>query len=305
MADKIDLPDDLHAAATARFDKLREQGLLFYFPSAGELVQHKDFTFDFRISPSIARKPVLAADAPERRGRGGPFVDPDPRFVVAQPGADHVLELSIHAMVRPHYVLHTKHFKPQSDDLGLIDMAASWAVMQRVAAAGHRPMMIYNCGYEGGASQGHKHVQVFAEPDPGFVLFPETVSASASDTAVAPHVRFLHFIARLDEDSVDPPRLQQTYERLMISVRSAHSAHRARHPEEALEADCSAAAYNVILTPRWMCLIPRRRGGQDGTGAGALGMLGVVWLRDARERAHWTDLGLTDHLVWMGLPQEQ
>lgn len=255
---------------------------------------------------------MLAADAPERRGRGGPFVDPDPQFVVARPGADHVLELSMHAMMRPHYVLHTKLFASQNDDLDLGDLAASWAVMQRVVDAGYRPMMIYNCGYEGGASQGHKHVQVFVEPEPGFALFPDSFpgSSSAASTATAstaapPVVRFLHFVARLDDAPIDPPRLLQTYERLMAEVRSAHSAHRARHPEEAQEPACSAAAYNVVLTPRWMCLVPRRRGGQDGTGAGALGMLGVVWLKDARERAHWTELGLTDHLVWMGLPQEQ
>lgn len=308
MAD-LDLPADLHAIGTAQFDRLREQGLLFYYPGTCEVAVHNGFHFEFAISPSIARKPVLAANAPERKGKGGPFVDPDPLFVVARPGPDHVLELSMHAMLRPHYVLHTRLFAPQTDDLDRGDWAAGWAVMQRLAAAGAPPMMIYNCGYEGGASQGHKHTQIFVEPQPGFALFPEAAcatAAAAGDVVANKAVPFQHYISRLD-GPVTPDSLLETYQRLMVRVRSAHRERRARHPEEATppgdgEPACSDTAYNMVLTPRWMCLTPRRRGGLHGTGAGSIGMMGLLWLKDERERAHWTELGMTDHLVWMGIP---
>ncbi len=345
--------------------------------------------FEFKISTSIARKPVLAADAPERRGHGGPFVDPDPAFVVARPGPDHVLELSMHAMMRPHYVLHTRLFVPQTDDLDLGDWAATWAVMAAIrdrpstatAVSGtpDRPMMIYNCGYEGGASQGHKHVQVFAEPDPGFVLFPEEAlmlaaessgsKAPATSIVQHPTVPFQHFVLPLTEP-ITPAYLFSVYQRLLAEVRRAHreflepvngtlahgttngtngangvngngpklngtngvngangtngtktngvngshangtngaSTYGTATPERPPPSDHhppSTIANNVIMTTSWMCMIPRRFGGRDGTGAGSLGMLGLLWLKGAKERAHWTELGMTEHLVWMGLPRE-
>ncbi|ERS99984.1 uncharacterized protein SPSK_09454 [Sporothrix schenckii 1099-18] len=351
----IQLPPEFPQSAVDQFDLLREQGLLFYFPTDGEVVQHNGFNFEFKTSPSIARKPILAADAPERRGKGGPFVDPDPAFVVARPGPDHVVELSMHAMIRPHYVLHTRLFAPQTDDLDAGDWAATWAVMAAIRDRGHQPpMMIYNCGYEGGASQGHKHVQVFTEPDPGFTLFPvealalaekasgnKTTTASRENAPIVQHptVPFQHFVQRLT-GPITPDYILAVYQRLLAEVRRAHKEHVERklvqatngtngtngtnrangtngnkthkksasgtpgHSTPALDdLPESATANNVIMTPEWMCMIPRRRGGKDGTGAGSLGMLGMLWLKNAKERAHWEELGMTEHYVWMGLPR--
>ncbi|OAA60428.1 5-p-4-tetraphosphate phosphorylase [Niveomyces insectorum RCEF 264] len=371
------LPADFYRAAVDRFDRLRAQGRLFYYPTEGDVVDHHGFKFHFSVSPAIARKPVLAADAPERRGAGGPFVDPDPEFVVGRlggggnavaagvatdastdeaaaagtPPVDHVVELSMHAMLRPHFVLHTRRFAPQTDDVDAGDWAASWAVMEAVRQAkataaattaavddDHSrpaPMLLYNCGYAGGASQGHKHVQVFPAPRP-FPLFPEEVVAAGAGAGAGaptdataplpphPAVPFQHFVLPLAAP-VTPARLLATYRRLLGEVRRAHREHAegqqphtngiasgttngstngtaggtTTDPDDAP----STTAYNVVCTPTWMCLIPRRRGGKRGTGAGALGMLGVLWLKDGAERAHWTALGMTDHLVWMGLPR--
>lgn len=127
--------------------------------------------FEFRISKALSKKPVLAHNAPERRGLGGPFLHPDPDFVVSRVGDGHILELNMHCMYRPMYILHTREFVPQDDDLNLDDFTAAHAVM---ANLGRRvpQMTIYNCGAEAGASQGHKHMQVFAYPST-FPLFPE------------------------------------------------------------------------------------------------------------------------------------
>ncbi|CAK7262789.1 hypothetical protein SEPCBS57363_000223 [Sporothrix epigloea] len=341
----IQLPPEFPQSAVDQFDLLREKGLLHYFPTDGEVATYNGFNFEFKISPSIARKPILAANAPERHGKGGPFVDPDPAFVVARPGPEHVVELSMHAMLRPHYVLHTRLFAQQTEDLDLGDWAATWAVMLAIQQRAHEPpMMIYNCGYEGGASQGHKHVQIFTEPSPGFTLFPaEALSlADAKKTAkqteadiVVQHdnVPFQHFVQRLTEP-ITPAYLLAVYQRLLDYVRRAHTEHvnkkqldftsrvatgiancpKKSHKKNPSGTDghytpadddmpASTVANNVIMTPEWMCLIPRRRGGKDGTGAGSLGMLGLLWLKNSKERAHWEELGMTEHLVWMGLPR--
>lgn len=132
--------------------------------------------FEFRISPALSKKPILAHNAPERRGLGGPFLHPDPAFVVSGVGDRHVLELNMHCIHRPMYILHTREFVPQDNDLDLDDFVAVRAVM---ANLGRRmpQMTIYNCGAEAGASQGHKHMQVFAYPSQ-LPLFPEQAQST-------------------------------------------------------------------------------------------------------------------------------
>ena len=132
--------------------------------------------FEFRISEALSKKPNLAHNAPERHGFEGPFLHPDPDFVVSQVGDGHVLELNMHCIYRPMYILHTREFRPQDEDLDLEDFGAARAVM---ATLGRRvpQMAIYNCGAEAGASQGHKHMQVFACPSP-FPLFPEEAQST-------------------------------------------------------------------------------------------------------------------------------
>ncbi|TPX10590.1 uncharacterized protein E0L32_008476 [Thyridium curvatum] len=357
------LPADFEARAVAQFDKLIEQGELFYAQSKGEVIDHAGFKFEFRASPSIVKKPILARDAPERRGQGGPFLNPDPAFVVAELGDSYVVELSKYAMYRPHYVLHTRHFAPQTDDLDMVDFAAAVAVMYSESAGtsgnvitngSHRHhhangtngnhstngtngtngetmgppppppaaktqrLMLYNCGYDAGASQGHKHTQVFEIPKP-FPLFPSRADSTERKpfppflslpppsglprartdgnthigiSSCLPGVPFRHYALRL------PPRpgaeqMLDAYRRLLQEVRLLQELHGLK------------AAYNVVATAEWMCLIPRRRGGLDGTGANALGMLGVVWVRDGDERRHWDQLGLSKHLTYLGVPKDE
>lgn len=132
--------------------------------------------FEFRISQALSRKPILAHDAPERRGLGGPFLHPDPDFVVSHVGDGHILELNMHCIYRPMYILHTRDFVSQDGDLDLDDLTAAHAVMASLGRSGPQ-MTIYNCGAEAGASQGHKHLQVFAYPS-SFPLFPDQAQST-------------------------------------------------------------------------------------------------------------------------------
>ncbi|KAJ0122506.1 tetraphosphate phosphorylase [Diaporthe amygdali] len=172
----IKLPDDLELQALTRFDTLVSQGNLFYEETQGEIAEDKGFKFEFRISQALSKKPILTHDAPERRGVGGPFLHPDPAFVVSHVGHRHILELNMHCIHRPMYILHTREFVSQDDDLDLDDLSAVHAVMANLGRKVPQ-MAIYNCGAEAGASQGHKHLQIFASPSP-FPLFPEQVQST-------------------------------------------------------------------------------------------------------------------------------
>lgn len=59
--------------------------------------------------------------------------------------------------------------------------------------------------------------------------------------------------------------------------------------------------YNVVVVREWMLVIPRRHHGREGVECNAVGMMGMVWVRDEEEREGWVRLGMTEHLRWLGI----
>lgn len=75
--------------------------------------------------------------------------------------------------MRPQYVLHTTKYEHQFDKLSASDLSAAWSVLSRLQSEN---IVIFNCGVDAGASQGHKHLQILprsARRD--FELFPDTL----------------------------------------------------------------------------------------------------------------------------------
>ncbi|EXJ84268.1 hypothetical protein A1O3_04935 [Capronia epimyces CBS 606.96] len=289
------LPSDLEAFTLSRFDELVAKGELIYEPSTGEIVEDQGFKAEIRYVPHLRRKPIIPSDAPERKtGQGrNPFVNPEPQFVLCAVGPDHLLMLNKFCVYRPSLLLVTRKFVPQSDGLDGSDLAAAWALLRHPSLS--RPyMMIYNCGYEAGSSQGHKHMQLWeypAESELGFKLFPEKAESELTIASDIAHVPHKHFVLRLPEGA-DDACLVQTYGRLLGEVRKAHAA------------AGGGSAYNVILVKEWMCLVPRRHCGLErGAGSNAAGVVGMVWISDLAERHTWTSPGLKEYYEYLGIPQ--
>lgn len=126
---------------------------------------------------------------PGRTKAVGPFVDPDPDFVVAKIGETHTLIFSKFCVPRPHLVLYTNQFELQSDDLTKSDLDSAWRVLEAFPKT--PSMMICSCGVDAESSQGHKHMQVF--PKPGgrdFKLFPCLANLPEGDVVTVPTVPY-------------------------------------------------------------------------------------------------------------------
>lgn len=89
-------------------------------------------------------------------------------------GHSHLLQLNKFCMFRLSFILHPKEFAEQTTDLNETDLKAAWAIIDS------SQMVLYNCGVEAGASQGHKHMQILPRPDPGFDMFPDKDISSLS-----------------------------------------------------------------------------------------------------------------------------
>ncbi|KAK1484539.1 hypothetical protein CCUS01_15553 [Colletotrichum cuscutae] len=297
--EKITLPADLGLKSLLMFDDLVSQGKLFYSESKSEIVSHNGFEFEFRISPALKRKPYLERDDPKRTADKGPFLNPDPDFIVAQVGSHHALKLNLCCVYRPAFVLYTRLFEPQTQDLNLVDVEAARAVMAALKPTLGPQLMIYNCGVDAGSSQGHKHVQIFPQPT-DFPLYPQKATSDSEadademfDAEINSHipgVPNLHFVLRLPQ-AATPEQAYRSLQRPVSATRRVQTS------------DREVCDYNVVMAEDWICVVPRRLVGRNGVGANGAGMIGLVWLRDQAERDGWDSFGLTEHLVRLGLPK--
>jgi ATP adenylyltransferase len=58
-----------------------------------------------------------------------------------------------------------------------------------------------------------------------------------------------------------------------------------------------------VATKEWILLIPRTHQAHDSIApANGASMMGLVWVADQIERDQWTELGMSDHLAYLGIP---
>lgn len=83
-------------------------------------------------------------------------------------------------MFRPSFILHPTEFAEQTNDLDESDFQTAWTVMNSLGSKLEQ-MMLYNCGAEAGASQGHKHMQILPRPGSNFKMFPDRENVSLGE----------------------------------------------------------------------------------------------------------------------------
>lgn len=133
-----------------------------------------------RVTEILKKKPWTS----RQKKVDNAFADEDPDFNLGQIGTIHKLILNKFSVVRPQFVLPTIEFQSQNDPLTAADLGAAWEVLSSLES---EYMIIFNCGADGGASVGHKHLQVLPCPDPKeHELFPETRLSNEGPWNLAP-----------------------------------------------------------------------------------------------------------------------
>lgn len=321
-------PSSFHALVLDTFDSLQRQSQIFYAPY--ENIKHVSTTFPavFQVAPHLNRKPVLAADAPERRSNNAkvnPFANPDPAFVLPFQCTTHTLMLNKYCVYRPQLLLVTKQYRPQHEALDAGDVKAAWDLMTQLegeALDSDRPtgstqgvsppqrsprqrwLAFYNCGAEAGSSQGHKHVQVVPRPETheiSFELFPETATSTTTVAANIDSIPHKHFVLRLP-DNIGSDAAVEAYNRLLQSMRTFFNEQGWRNHNGVTD-----PPHNVVFTKDWICLIPRRSSGMERYAmANAMGMIGVFGVTHPAQVPSFTeDWGsLDEHMAYLGFPAD-
>ncbi|RFU24684.1 hypothetical protein B7463_g11653, partial [Scytalidium lignicola] len=283
----------------SRFDSLVKSGVVLH-DDKQEIIEHVDeeLKFHFILTSALAKKPtfqVLKAleednnksNQPQRDGS-----DIDTRdFEIGKIGSTHFVAVNKFCFARPHLMIltsngHRKQYEPLHEN----DIEVAWAAL---TAFNNDYAIFYNCGQDGGCSRLHKHMQLMPMPEDSFAAFLD------SEDGKEPDIPFCWFYRRLESQHVTQANLTRIYTDLLkqaTRVGKGLSQHAENTPPGA------ACPHNMILTKRWMIVLPRRRAGiNKEAGANAMGMLGYIAVATQGEINKWVQLGPKEVLKQLGV----
>ncbi|KAF1320410.1 5',5'''-p-1,p-4-tetraphosphate phosphorylase, partial [Globisporangium splendens] len=266
------------------------------------------------------QKPVASAPAatatespaPEKK----PFHDPfakehlEQDLFITQLHGTHNLVLNKFNVVDEHVVLPTIEFEEQETPLSKADFRAMWTAMGSLDA-----FAFFNCGYESGASQPHKHMQLISYPSmksytnldmpPLLQFIHDRLQTEASDGTV--HLRelpFFHFLHRIDlpadiDDQVAADQLHAIYATVLQQLNAKE------YPgQEAMSTTTAGrfVAYNLLLTKSFLFVIPRKTQRFNGIEVNAIGFIGSFFVRNDEQRAFFQTQGPMELLRQVTFP---
>ncbi|POM75128.1 5',5'''-P-1,P-4-tetraphosphate phosphorylase [Phytophthora palmivora] len=202
----------------------------------------------------------------------------------------HNLVLNKFNVVDEHVVLPTIEFAPQEQPLNASDFRAMWTAMQGLDA-----FAFFNCGFESGASQPHKHMQLMTYPSmkvitgldmPPLLHFIDQKLRDypTTETVQLPELPFCHFLHRIDlasdvnseEAAADIVAIYDTVLKQMNSI---------EYPTNSSSTPpVLPVAYNLLLTSSFLFMIPRKAQGFNGIEVNSIGFIGSFFVRNDEQR---------------------
>ena len=245
------------------------------------IIKNAGVEFVVHLAPSLSQKDA-AASSPEDRERRtprsfDPFLPPEEDLTVAQISDTHLGVLNKFNVIGNHLLIVTSNYEDQENLLNLRDFEALWTCMSEFEGLG-----FYNSGRDAGSSQAHKHLQMVPVPLPG--SGPSTpieplleAAGTHHDTTTVPGIPFPHVYAHLHPSLVADPQVAagETLERYRSMLARVDI-----HPVQTGNGERASAPYNLLVTRRWMLLVPRSREHVERISVNALGFAGSLFVRD-------------------------
>lgn len=256
------------------------------------IVVEQGVEFIVRVLTGVAAKDrartTQGGDRAKRERPPNPFLPPEPDLLVRDLSPTHLAVLNKFSVLDHHLLLVTRAFEEQERLLTCADFAASARCLDEVDG-----LIFYNGGTTAGASQPHKHLQFVPLPlagvPTGLPLGALIEAAVAEGRAGrAPLVEFAHAVAPLagligPTLDVAAPRLQKLYRSLLAATGVG--------VRDSARGELQGMPYNLLLTRRWMMVVPRTAECGAGISVNALGFVGALLVRDARQLAVLRELG--------------
>ncbi|KAF2798564.1 hypothetical protein K505DRAFT_267399 [Melanomma pulvis-pyrius CBS 109.77] len=274
----------------ATFDKLVSEGSIIYQPYETISEDCEGYPLEFRICPSLAKKPHTVGtkldssfDKSQKWGPGSDMFCTDERLKVAKLNNSHDLALNLFCVDRPQFVVLTlDSYRRQHEPLDLDDFKAALEMVTSLSDM----YLIFNCSEEAGCSRVHKHMQGLRGPPTAFEAF---VGGDRERSAI-PFQYFVHHFAQ-GFGKAEAKELLGVYEDLLRQTRGVLG-----------KTVTDVCPHNVILWRDWIIVVPRRRAAVGSASANAAGMLGSIWVPDRSGVDEWLRLGGRSILKELGVP---
>lgn len=288
--DRLLKPGTLWPALLERTAHARERKAILSIPTEPEVIKQSGVAFQVRVITALAMKALTAA----ANSNANPFLPYDPDLFVAEISPTHVALLNKFNVVDHHLLIVTRSFEPQESLLTLEDCAALLTCLAEIDGLG-----FYNAGPAAGASQRHKHLQLIplsALPEPRLPIEPLLRSLQMTGaTGTAPGLPFLHAYAPMEPAWLNQPSdgassLRSSYHSLLRSV--------------GLSVEATSGPYNLLVTRRWLLLVPRSEEYFEGISINALGFAGALLVKDAAQLAILQQQGPMTALQHVALQRE-
>ena len=283
-------PGTLWSTLLERTAHARERRAILSIPTEPEMIEQGGVAFQVRVITALAMKALITA----AKSNNDPFLPYDPDLFVAEVSPTHVALLNKFNVVDHHLVIVTRSFEPQETLLTREDCAALLICLAEIEG-----LAFYNAGPAAGASQRHKHLQLIplsALPEALLPIEPLLRSVQmAGATGTVPGLPFLHAYAQMDPAWIDQRRdgassLLACYHSLLRSVW--------------LSVEAPSVPYNLLVTRRWLLLVPRSKEFFEGISVNALGFAGALLVKDAAQLAILRKHGPMTALQRVALPQK-
>ena len=258
-------------------------GALYTINTQQEFISQGNVRFVVRYVSNLARKEEerrLRAATELAGGQINPFLPHDKELFVANISDTHLALLNKFNVIEHHLLIVTHNFEHQEELLTQEDFDALWVCMAEFDGLG-----FYNGGVIAGASQTHKHLQMvpipLAEEGPGIPMEPLLKSdVQDADLCSIPQLPFAHAFTRFDPALIKDQRSAAviTLDRYramleLVGLKPLHIGDKLRQ----------SAPYNLLITPRWMLLVPRSQELFESISINALGFAGSLFVRNQQQ----------------------
>lgn len=251
--------------------------------------------FVVRVSANLLRKQSTSASGDMHRA-ADPFLPPETALTIGDVSPHHIAVLNKFNVLGDHVLVVTRGFVHQESPLTPGDFTAVAAGLQ-----GGAGLAFYNAGRVAGASQTHKHFQLVSLPlgrhadVPMSVLF--TDAGEGVDTIQT--LRFRHAFGRLDMPPDDPQSFGTGCHRLYSRFLTGLGIGETPGPDERSR----LPPYNLLLTARWLLVVPRTQEHYLGVSVNGLGYAGSLFVSSREKREQVELAGPMRFLEEVSLPR--
>ena len=261
-----------------------QAGALIPVPTEYEFIEDSGIRFFVRILSALRRKDEARRQQEKASSESGkqinPFLPYEKDLFVSHISETHAAILNKFNVLEHHLLIVTRHFEDQETLLTPDDFKALWSCMTEYDGLG-----FYNGGEAAGASQRHKHLQLVPlpiAPEGPQVPVEPLLSDAVFDGSfgTVPAFPFLHVFTRFDPEIVKSPSdaAAKSFDLYSEMLRRAGMTSPVRGGLQR-----QSGPYCLLVSRKWMLLVPRSREFFDSISINSLGFAGALLVRNKEQ----------------------